>query len=280
MPGSAEDKYVRVGNINTRYRQAGEKGSTVVLVHGFPASLEAWEKNIDALARHHRVYAMDWPGNGRTDKTPLIKDLYELEPFFRGFMDTMHIDKASFIGNSMGGGISLLLTIRYPERVEKLVLVDSAGLGPEVSIFYRLVSIPLLGKLLAGKPSHQNIKKMVEAAFYNPSLVAPDMVDLYYEFYQLPGMQAASMSIARAGATLLGQRARYWKPVRRALGIIKAPALIFWGRQDKVIPVKHAQIAARIPGSRLYIYEKCGHAPMIEYPDKFNKAVLEFLAEE
>jgi pimeloyl-ACP methyl ester carboxylesterase len=244
---SARDKYVKVGSINTRYWQAGDRGSAVVLVHGFPASLECWEKNIDVMAKQHRVYALDWLGSGRTDKTPLIKDLYELESFFIGFMDTMNIDKASFIGNSMGGGISLMLTTKYPKRVEKLVLVNSAGLGPDVSIFYRLSSLPLLGKLMFGKPTPQSVEKLVKGAFYDAALVTPDFVNLYYELSRLPGAQDALFSIARAGVNVWGQHARYWKPIRKELTNIKTPTLIFWGRQDKVIPVKHAQIAARIP---------------------------------
>jgi pimeloyl-ACP methyl ester carboxylesterase len=272
------DQYVKVGNINTRFWQAGDNGSAVVLVHGFPASLECWDKNIDVLAQHHRVYALDWLGSGRTDKLPLVKDIFSLVDFIVGFMDTLHIDKASLIGNSMGGGIVLGLVIQYPARVEKLVLVDSAGMGPDVSVFYRIASIPLLGRLLTGKPTRQSIKKMTETIFYDPSLVTPDIVNLYYELYRLPGMQEATMSIVRAGATILGQRAKYWKTIRQALGTIKAPTLIFWGKQDKIIPVKHAQIAARIPGSELHIFDKCGHAPMIEHPEEFNKIVMDFLA--
>jgi pimeloyl-ACP methyl ester carboxylesterase len=276
---SARDKYVKVGSINTRYWQAGDKGSAVVLIHGFPSSLECWEKNIDVLAQQHCVYALDWLGCGRTDKLPPVNDMFTVVDFIIGFMDTLHIDKASLIGNSMGGGIALGVIIQNSHRVEKLVLVNSAGLGPDVSIFFRITSIPLLGKLLTGKPTHQSIKKMADSIFYDSSLATPDMVNMYYEMYQLPGTQEASMSISRASCTFLGQRAKYWKRIRQALGTINTPTIIFWGKQDRVIPVKHAQIAACIPGSKLYIYDKCGHAPMMERPDEFNKRVLDFLAE-
>lgn len=274
-----QDRYVKVGSVNTRYWQAGDTGSVVILIHGFPASLESWGKNINALAQRHRVYALDLLGSGRTDKLPLVKDLYMLLDFVSSFLDVLHIDKANLVGSSMGGGIALSFSIQYPQKVEKLVLVNSAGLGPDVSIFFRISSLPLLGKLLAGKLTLQNIAKMAKAPFYNSALATPDLVNLYYELSQLPGAQEAFYSIARAGASIWGQRAKYWKPVRKALGTIKTPTIIFWGKQDKVIPVKHAQIAARIPGSKLYIYDKCGHAVMMERPDEFNKIVLDFLAE-
>jgi len=83
----------------------------------------------------------------------------------------------------------------------------------------------------------------------------------------------------RAGFSFWGQRPKYWKPILKALDKIKTPTIIFWGKQDKILPVKHASIAARIPGSKLYIYDKCGHAVMLEHPDEFNKIVMDFLAE-
>jgi pimeloyl-ACP methyl ester carboxylesterase len=175
-----QDRYIKVGNVNTRYWQAGERGSFVLLIHGFPASVEAWEKNINVLARQHRVYALDWLGSGRTDKLPLVKDMFEVVDFIIKFMDTLHMDKASLIGNSMGGGIALAMVIQHPERVEKLVLVNAAGLGPEVATYFHLISIPWLGKLLTGKTTRESVQKMGEAIFYDPSTMTKEMVDLLW----------------------------------------------------------------------------------------------------
>jgi pimeloyl-ACP methyl ester carboxylesterase len=276
---STRDRYVKVGNINTRYWQAGDSGSPVVLVHGVPGFLENWEKNIDVLAQHHRVYALDLLGFGRTDKLPLTKDIYTLAQFIADFLDTLNIAKANMIGNSMGGGLSLHFAIQFPQRVEKLVLANSAGLGPEVTIFLRLMSLPFLGNILVSHPTMESVGKIFKQVVYDPSLVTPDMVKLAYEYTSLPGAGKALYTTLHAGANILGQRPKYWKSMRHALGQITAPTLIFWGKQDRVLPVKHAEIAAGIPGSRLHIFDKCGHWIVGEYPEEFNKITLDFLAE-
>ena len=108
------DRYVKVGNVNTRYWQAGDKGSVVVLVHGLGGFIENWECNIDALAQRHRVYALDLLGFGRTDKLPLVKDVYVLVKFLADFLVTQNIARPSFIGNSLGGGLALMFALHYP----------------------------------------------------------------------------------------------------------------------------------------------------------------------
>jgi pimeloyl-ACP methyl ester carboxylesterase len=275
-----QDQYVKVGNCNTRFWSAGEKGTAVILVHGLGDSVEIWEHNINVLARWHRVYALDLLGFGRTDKLPLVKDLSTLVQFISDFMDTQNISKATLVGNSLGGGLALGLAIQFPQKVEKLVLVSNAGMGRDVAIVYRLGSLPFLGKLLMGRPSLEGTQKLMKLFFYDPALITPESVKLGFELISLPGAVNAILSIARAGTNLWGQRSKYTKLILGNLGKITAPTLIFWGKQDRVIPVAHAQIAeAKIPGAKLHIFDKCGHAAMLEHPDEFNKMVLDFLAE-
>ncbi len=275
-----EDQYVKVGNINTRFWQAGDTGSAVVLVHGLGGSIENWEHNLNVLARRHRVYALDLIGHGHTDKLPLIKDLMVLVQLISNFMGTQNIDKATLIGNSLGGGLALALAIQFPEKVEKLVLIDTAGMGREVNIILRLGSVPLLGKLLMGRPSLQGIEKLLRIIYYDPALVTPELVKISYELAVLPGASRALLSVTHAGINFWGERAKYTKLILNNLGKITAPTLVFWGKQDRVRPVAYAQIAAsKIPGAKLHIFDKCGHCAMFECPEKFNKLVLDFLAE-
>jgi 4,5:9,10-diseco-3-hydroxy-5,9,17-trioxoandrosta-1(10),2-diene-4-oate hydrolase len=275
-----QDMYVKVGNVNTRYWQAGDAGSFVVLVHGLGGSVENWEHNINVLAESHRVYALDLLGFGRTDKLPLIKDLSVLVQFISDFMGTQNIDKATLIGNSLGGGLVLKFALDFPEKVTKLVLVDTAGMGRDVNIILRLFSVPFLGKLLMGRPSLERIKKLLKTIYYDPALITPELVKICYELAILPGASEALLSVTHAGINFWGERAKYTKLILTNLGKITAPTLVFWGRQDRVRPVAHAQIAAaKIPGAKLHIFDKCGHAAMFEHPEKFNKLVLDFLAE-
>ena len=274
-----QDRYVKVGNINTRYWQAGEKGSAVVLVHGLGGSIENWQYNISVLARQHRVYALDLLGFGRTDKLPLPKHLTELVQFTSDFLDTQGITKACLVGNSLGGGLVLQFAIQFPNKVEKLVLVNSAGMGRDVNFTLRLLSVPFLGKILAGRPTLKSVEGLMNDICYDPAVVTPEMVKTCYDLAVLPGASKALLSVTHGGISLLGQRSEYTRPILDGLAKITVPTLIFWGRQDKVIPVKHAHIAAsKIHGAELHIFDKCGHAAMLEHPDEFNKITLNFLA--
>ncbi len=127
-----QDRYVQVGQINTRYWTEGDKGTTVILLHGIGSSVETWTYNISVLAQHHRVYAVDLVGAGRSDKPPATYSLTYLAQFVLGFMDAMSIECASLVGNSLGGGVALQFALNFPQKVEKLVLVNSLGLGKEI----------------------------------------------------------------------------------------------------------------------------------------------------
>ncbi len=274
-----QDRYVKVGNINTRFWQAGNKGSTVVLVHGLGGSVENWMHNIDVLAQRHRVYAMDLVGFGRSDKTPPVKDTDALVQFISDFMDTQNITKAALVGNSLGGGLVLQFALRFPHKVAKLVLADNAGMGRDVIIDFKVCSLPFLGELLI-KPSLKGTEKLWKQILYDHGLVTPELVKIGYTLGALPGASKSLLSVLRAGINLGGQRAKLTKSLLKDLGKINVPTLIFWGKQDKIITVAHARIAAaKIPGAKLHIFDRCGHMPMFERPDEFNKMVLDFLAE-
>jgi pimeloyl-ACP methyl ester carboxylesterase len=274
-----EDRYIKISNINTRFWSAGENGTPVILVHGLGGSIENWVYNIEPLAGQHRVYALDLKGFGRTDKTPVLRKLEELVQFLRDFMEVQHIDKASLVGNSLGGGLVLSFAYLYPEKIDKIVLVGNAGMGREVMIDLKLVSIPVIGELFAGV-SRKRIAGLWRNIVFDPSLVTDELVEQTFELATLPGACKALLATLRAGISIRGQRGYLVRQLLDNIGGITAPVLVFWGRQDRIIPVSHARIAAaKIPNARVEIFENCGHMPQLEYPDKFNKLVLEFLAE-
>ena len=274
-----QDRYVKVGNINTRFWTAGNKGTTVVLVHGLGGFIENWVHNVTALAQSHRVYAMDLLGFGRSDKTPLIHDMYDLVRFINDFMETQKIDKASLVGNSLGGGLVLLFALQYPQKVEKLVLVDNAGMGKGVILDFKLCSLPLLGELLI-RPSRKTTAGLWKKIVYNSSLVTEKLIKDSYALAALPGASKALLAALRSGINLCGQRSKLTQALMEKLGSIAAPTLIIWGKQDRIIPVAHAQVAVnKILGAKLQIIDRCGHMAQLEHPEKFNKLVLDFLAE-
>jgi len=272
-----QDRYIRIGDINTRYWVEGDKGSAVLLIHGLGGSVENWALNVGHLSGHHRVYAMDLPGSGRSDKTPPIRSIYDLVSFVGDFMKVLQIEKASFLGNSLGGGLVLQFALQHPEKVEKLVLVDNAGIGRKVILDLRLCSVPLLGELLT-RPSRKGTATLLKKIVYDPAIVTDDLVTLGYNLITLPGAQQALLATLRAGINLLGQRGNLTKSLLNKIGHITTPALIIWGKQDRILPLTHAYKCHEcLPGSEIKIFDNCGHMPQLEHPDEFNALVLRFL---
>lgn len=242
------DCYLTVDSLCTRYWQVGTAGSPVILIHGIGGSVENFLPALEPLAARHRVYALDLPGHGLTDKPAALPDF---DRFVDHFMQHLEIRRAHIVGHAMGGWVALSLTLQFPERVDHLVLMDSTGLGRELSLNFRLPVLPVVGDRLArGLPGTQ------QAA------------------------QQAVMQVLRRSVDISGQKARLIDRIRRGLPSIHSPVLIIWGREDEVVPVKHAEKAAQlIPGARLHILENCKHLPMIEKTQEVNALLVEFLHE-
>jgi len=275
------DFYIDVNGVRTRYRQAGGGGLPVILIHGLGASAEIWSANIGALASRHRVYVPDLPGFGHTEK-PEWMDYGPgaYSRFVRDFMAALGIGRAALVGHSLGGGVALRVILDDPGRVDRLILVSSAGLGREVSLPLRIASIPFFDRIFFKPPLPVFIRFLHRLVYYRAA-ITPEFAHLYYEMFFQPGSVRAFTSILRNIATLRGARPGILEPIREGLGAITAPALILWGRQDRILPVSQAfDAAGRIPGARLHVFERCGHMPNVEYPKEFNRLVLEFLQED
>jgi len=139
-----QDKYIKIGAINTRYWHQGDQGAPVILIHGLGVSADIWMHNIEALAQRYRVYVPDVIGFGKTDKPDTEYTAALFATFINDFMSALNIEKPTLIGNSLGGGIALQYTLLYPDKVDKLVLVDSAGLGIDASLPLRCGWYPFL----------------------------------------------------------------------------------------------------------------------------------------
>ena len=270
------DRYVVVNGINTRYWQMGSSGSKLILLHGGNGSIEFWLYNIADLAQQHQVYAFDMVGSGKSDFPDGTYSLTEQAEFLAGFMTALNIDTATLIGNSMGGGVSLEFTRLYPARVERLVLVDSMGFGPEISLGIRLITLPAIVNLL--RPGRWMIPAMLKSNFYNSQQLPPEWIEFRYPIFALPGRNRVILRLGQSNFNLAGVRAQVYQPILDSLAKITQKTLIIWGDCDRIIPVKHAYVAAAgLPNSQLHIFPNCGHHPYLEYPEKFDLLVLEFL---
>jgi len=276
-PNIPKDQYMKVNGINTRFWSMGEAGTSVILIHGIGGYVEMWENNIESLSQKHRVYALDLPGFGRSDKPNIPYSFPFISKFVLDFMEALEIERASLIGNSMGGGISLQVAIQFPDKVDKLVLVNSAGLGKELTIMFRLASLPLIGWLLS-RPSRKGVRKILHECVYDKSLITDDFAERGYQIAALPGAHKAFLIALRSSVTLGGLTEEVLNIFLDKLHTIQAPTLVIWGRQDRILPVSHAHVAEeKIPHSEIHIFDRCGHLPQIEHPEEFNTLVLNFL---
>jgi pimeloyl-ACP methyl ester carboxylesterase len=273
-----QDQYTQVGSINTRYWSAGNQGDPVILLHGGGSSIEVWSHNIQALAQHHRVFAFDMVGTGLSDKPVVPYSLdYQLQ-FLSMFLDTFDIQQVSLIGNSMGGSIALKFALQSPERVQKLGLVSSFGLGREIDFCDRLLAaFPAIANLIPA--SRSGVRWVLNSCVHNPNSVPEEWIELSFQRFNLPGQRKALISLLTTNLDFWGVRHEVFSPIVQQLDRIKAPTLVIWGKQDAIIPVAHAYVASqKIPNSSLHIFEQCGHWAQVEYSEAFNHLVSEFLA--
>ena len=275
------DHYIDVDGIRTRYWIAGEGALPVVLIHGLGTSAEIWRFNIDALASRYRVYVPDLPGFGRTEEANQMTYSPEAySGFLWGFMNVLGIRRAALVGHSLGGGIVLRTVLDHPERVERMILVSSAGLGREISLPLRLASLPFFERVFF-KPPLWVFKLFLRRHVYDPAVITPEFARLYYELFFQPKAIHAFAEILRAICTLRGARPGILEPIRKGLETIFTPTLVIWGRQDRILPSSQAfDAAARIPRASLHVFTHCGHMPNVEYPEEFNRIVLDFLQED
>lgn len=169
-----ESRWIRVGDINTHYVVGGE-GPPLVLVHGGGATggWGEWGSLLERLAGHFRVYAPDLAGYGRSDKPRANYTTRFFTGFFDAYMEAMALGRASLIGHSLGGGVSLAYALNHPERVEKLVLVDSSGLSNELGLMGRLL-IPLFTRIARIRRDHVYVSLMTGGTDREPGEVYMD----------------------------------------------------------------------------------------------------------
>lgn len=273
------DQYITVNGIKTRYWQQGDSGPTIILVHGFVASVEYWTYNIAELAKTHRVFALDLVGFGRTEKPNISYNGSTLAKFIKDFMDTLNVEKTTIIGHSLGGAVCLYFAILYSNMLEKLVLVDSGGLDKQLPFSFRLLTIPLLGNLLFKNNVPKNIyAKIVKHYTYNKEAITAEFIDSIYPVFIQPKVKTVSLKILQQQANLFGVHKKVLHYLLNNLKNITVPTLIIWGQEDNLLPISGAYTAMKyLPNAKLHIFDHCGHITQIEKNEEFNKLVMDFL---
>lgn len=268
----------------------GGRGTPVLFIHGLGSSgyLE-WRFNLEPAAARHRVYAPDLPGFGRSEKPRARYGIAYFTRFVERYMDEAGLRSAAVIGASLGGRIALELALKHPQRVSKLVLVNSLGLGrPTMHLSYGLMTLPRVGEA-AMKVARSALNwapspmiRRVAGRWVGASVDLNRTMDDGYledlrELYAADGYHGAYLATVRSLVTLRAVVGAEYDLSSR-LPEVEAPLQLIWGADDPLFPVAHATRAhALVANSRLAVIEGAGHTPQAERPEQFNRVLRDFL---
>jgi pimeloyl-ACP methyl ester carboxylesterase len=274
--------WLNVSGLRVHLLAAGNQGRPVLVLHGggLDAAGLSFGSTIRVLAEQHRVFAPDWPGFGESDAMPATWRVEECVEFLARLLEALGLKRASLVGVSMGGGFALGFTIRAPEKVERLVLVNSVGLGREIPggfLTYFAMRLPLVDELRWALMirSRTITREILCAALVNrKEALNGEVLDEAIRLARRVGAGAAFRQLQRSEYQWQGLRTNY----SQRLSEVRVPTLIVHGAQDRIVPVSWAQRAHHlIKNSRLEIIRRCGHMPPIEQPEVFNEIVRGFL---
>lgn len=277
---AATSKFASVeeGGVELRihYNDAGQGDETVVMLHGSGPGASGWanfNRNVDAFVEAgYRIILMDCPGWGKSDSIICRSSRSELNArVLKDLLDSIGVQRANIIGNSMGGHSAVAFALANPERVGKLVLMGGGTGGPS-----QFVPMPTEGiKLIQGvyrEPTLDNLKKMLNIFVFDTSTLTEELLEA-----RLANILARRDHLENFVASAAANPKQF-PDVGARLGEITAPALVIWGRDDRFVPMDvGVRLVWGMPNADLHIFGRCGHWAQWEHAEKFNQMVLEFL---
>ena len=272
----AKGKFVTVDDKKVHYVEKGD-GKPIILIHGFLYHTVMWKKNIDALAERFKVYAIDLWGWGYSERLKKMEYSFELYGNqVTGFMDALNIERVTLAGQSMGGSISVYVAAHFPERVDRLILVDPAVIPYPMTTIGRIYQLPFVGEFLNAIPGNALMENNIKTIwFYDENKVTEEYTKEVLQPLCIKGSYAGMMYILR---NVLKEP--YVEREANLLAKMNKPTLIIHGREDKAVPLDRSKALNDLwKGSKLVIFEKAGHTPHEEYPERFNKLAIDFLSE-
>jgi 2-hydroxymuconate-semialdehyde hydrolase len=262
---------VDIHGIRTNYHDLGS-GAPVVLIHGSGPGVSAWANwrlNLPYLSDRFRVLAPDVLGFGFTDRPKGVR--YDLDTWTEhlvGLLDVLGLQRVSLVGNSFGGALALGLATRFPQRVDKLVLMGSVGVPFDLTAE--------LDAVWGFEPSFAAMRGLLDLFAYDRSLVSDELARLRLEAATRPGVQEAFRAMFPVPRQAVVDAMTIDEAVIRG---IEHPTLVLHGRDDRVIPMTNSlHLLQLIDRAQLHVFGRCGHWVQIERADEFNRLVADFLA--
>jgi pimeloyl-ACP methyl ester carboxylesterase len=276
IDASQGGRYAEVSGVRIFYREAGDDGVPLVLLHGWTGHSFQWRKMIPALAGACRVYALDLPGCGFSDKPDIRYTMKELVDFVHGFVHKLDLAPCVLAGTSHGGFVAVRYGLDHPEDVRGLVLLTSSGLKVKYPLVLRVCFLPVVRYLvpyllLVPRDLKLWIRARVHPRTERHRTLLADHVVATRSLRSWPGLRAAMRILTSITAADL---------VDDRLGAIRCPTLVLWGDRDETLSPAMAEIfQKKIPNCRLRWLEGCGHNVPEERPEESASHILEFLRE-
>ncbi len=273
IPDDIEGKFIQINSQKIRYVDSGS-GIPLVFIHGFGSSIYSWRKNIGPISKHYRVCAPDLPGFGYSDK-PLETD-YGIDAyadFIVQFMDRLHIRQAILVGHSLGGGIALLASLKYPSRVKALILLDAEAYPITPPLMLRIAKLPLIRAVIHRAIGEWVVRISLKRSYYDHSLITDSLVNEYYRPFLTKNGKAAPIRVLQAmDFEKLKELPQRYRRIRKR-------TLIIWGKEDRISRIHLAYKLKRdLPFASLKVIPQSGHLVSEEKPEIVNRAIVKFVS--
>jgi len=274
-----ELNYLELHGDRIAYRDAG-RGPALLLIHGMAGSSVTWRALIPQLSKNYRVIAPDLLGHGESAKPRGDYSLGAFAVWLRDFLDELGVDRATIVGQSLGGGIAMQFAHQHRDYCERLVLIGSGGLGPDLSPVLRILSAPgaeFVLPVVAPQPV-LNLGNKLASWLTSAGVQAPRAGQMWLAYSSLSEPQArqAFLRTLRSVVDYRGQAVSALNKLHLTAGL---PTLLIWGDHDRIIPVSHAHAAHdALAGSRLEVLEGIGHFPHVEAPTTVAEMLEDFMA--
>ncbi len=263
------------------FRIAGS-GPVILLIHGIADNSSTWSTVQAKLAQRFTVIAPDLLGHGQSDKPRADYSVAAYANGMRDLLSVLDIERVTVVGHSLGGGVAMQFAYQFPQLVERLILVSTGGVTKDVSIILRWASLPMGGEGVAllrlplVLPALQIAGRAV-GRIIGSTAVGHDLPDVLRILADLPEPKAYA-AFSRTLRSVVDWRGQMVTFLDRCYLTESVPVQLIWGTHDVVVPISHARMArAAMPGSRLEIFDRCGHFPFHEEPDRFVEVVERFI---
>ena len=274
-----ELKFLELHGDRVAYRDEGS-GEALLLIHGMAGSSETWRAVLPRLAKKYRVVAPDLLGHGQSAKPRGDYSLGAFAVWLRDFLDELGITHATIVGHSLGGGVAMQFVYQHPDYCQRLVLIASGGLGPDVGAILRLLSAPgaeLVLPIIAPRPV-LNVGNKVRSWLSSAGIQSPRGAEIWSSYTSLADRQTRQ-SFLKTLRSVVDHRGQAVSALNRLQLRADLPVMAIWGDSDGIIPVDHAYAAQKArEDSRLEVLPGIGHFPQVETPFEVVDLIEDFIS--